>query len=99
MAIKLSAEEYGEIEVLVKSPVYRTLQKLGEQYKAVIMNQLLSTESHEKIFQLQGRIIGVNAMQNLPGVIQAIKENDDRARSEREEQDKKKHRATQQKQI
>lgn len=98
MAIKLSPEEHAEIEALVKSPVYRTLQKVGEQYKSVIMNQLLSTESPEKIFQLQGRIIGVNAMQNLPGVITSIKEHDDKSRTEREELESKKHRATKQKQ-
>lgn len=99
MAVKLTPEEHAEIEVLVKSPVYRTLQKLGEQYKGMVMEELLSTESPEKIFNLQGRIIGVNAMQNIPGMVASIREREEKVRSEREAIESKKHRATREKQI
>lgn len=64
--LKLSQDEIAHMEAFVQSPVYKTFQKIIAGYKATVQEELLTAKDLQQVFQLQGRIIGVQAIENFP---------------------------------
>lgn len=57
------------LESLIKSPVFGALKRALSKYKDVCLAELLSGNDTHKLYQMQGRIAGINAIENLPVIL------------------------------
>lgn len=55
------------LETLISSPVFGAMKRLLDSYRKTCFSQLLTVNETNQIFKLQGIILGVNAIENLPG--------------------------------
>lgn len=65
----LSEEHIVMLESLIKSPAFLALKRLLASYRANCQNELLSASDVQKIFQIQGRLIGLQVIENLPSIV------------------------------
>lgn len=57
------------LDALVKSPAFGALKRLVEAYKKRCMADLVSATDASRLFQTQGRIIGINVLETLPELV------------------------------
>lgn len=57
------------LESLVKSPVFGALKRALKKYEDVCMSELLSGNDTHKLYQTQGRVIGIRVVENLPVIL------------------------------
>lgn len=64
----LTEDDLECLEALVKSPVFRSLRKLLGQYRDESMGRLMTETDPHRIFELRGKILGLNTIENLPQI-------------------------------
>lgn len=89
----LNEDQLQLIEALVKSPVFDALKALIESYREQCISELMSEKNPSKLFEIQGRLIGVNVVQTLPLVRAQQLEAKRKKDKEKEEEAQKQERA------
>lgn len=64
----LPEEDLVMIESLVKSPAFGALKRLLNIYRQEALGVLKSSDDTHRIFQTQGRLIGMDIIENLPSL-------------------------------
>lgn len=64
----LTEEQLTLLESLIRSPVYGSLQAMIEEVRYEIHSQLTSESDPKQIYRLQGRLIGLGIVENLPRI-------------------------------
>jgi hypothetical protein len=90
--IRLTEEQLGLIELLVKSPAFGILKKITEQQKEIIKTQMVAAESMDRVRALQGQIAGVNLITSVPEIIAKARELNRKADEQRAKKDPKRRR-------
>lgn len=57
------------LEALIMSPAFAALKRALDKYRAACNSVLLSATESNRMFQTQGRIIGINTIENLPKIL------------------------------
>jgi len=65
----MTDDDYTTLGMLVDSPAFGILRKLLSGYRSEVLSQLQSTDSPMDIYRLQGRLFGLNTIENLPTLI------------------------------
>lgn len=76
---KLTEDQFILLESLVRSPVLGALTALLENYKVECYAVLRTSKEMPKIFETQGRLIGMNVVTELPKLIIQQRENQKKA--------------------
>lgn len=80
----LTEDQYAQIEAFVRSPAYGAFKALMDSYRATTLNQLLTEKNPTKLYELQGRMTAVSAMEKLPEVVAQQIQNKRKAQIEKE---------------
>lgn len=83
----LTEAEKIQLEALVKSPVYGALKVLLDGYRHECLTILTTSKDTHKIFETQGRLIGLNVIENLPAVV--VRQLEEGRKKDKEEEDRK----------
>lgn len=65
----LAEDDVILLESLIKSPVYSALKRALDRYRKECQSVLLTAENVHKLYQTQGRIIGINVIEQLPSLM------------------------------
>lgn len=68
---EISEDDVVMLEALVRSPAFGALKRMLGSYRQQCQSHLLTTKNPPKLFEIQGRIIGINVIENLPGILVA----------------------------
>lgn len=77
------------LETLIASPVFSALKRVLDKYRAQCQSVLLTETDTTKIFQTQGRIIGVNIVERLPSLLVAQRRANLEKKKEKENPEKR----------
>lgn len=66
---ELSEDDVILLESLIKSPAFGLLKKVLSIYRGTVMAALTSCKDANEMFVVQGRLLGLGAIENLPGLI------------------------------
>jgi hypothetical protein len=67
--IKLTDDEMRQIDALVASPVFGVLRKVLHGYRKHIESMLVTETSHPELMRLQGRVMGIRMIENVPDIL------------------------------
>lgn len=82
MGMEMPEEDVVMLEALIKSPVFAALKRLLEGYRKECFSKLCSSKDTHEIYQTQGRIIGMQVVEGLPGIV--VRQRAERVKREEE---------------
>lgn len=69
VSFRMSDEDMAMVDSLVRSPVFGALKRLIRQHTEQAQGLLMSSDDHNAMLRLQGRIQGLHVIETLPELI------------------------------
>lgn len=65
----IPSDDIVMLESLIKSPAFGALKRVLKRYKDTYQSQLLTASDLKEVFGLQGRIVGMTVVEELPRLL------------------------------